>query len=461
MEVTTLAVGDAKASSPRCIPASRIPPEILTEILRLCQPPLCYDKTSERSALLFPSQVCHYWRATALSTAELWTSILIILEEDCDGNVINEEGVMRELDCARTWLSRSKQHPLTIEIAAATISLAEKAVQVLIPDCTRWKAINIEPNDMDFDASMWSQIEGNVPLLESARVFYGAGKALSVAPRLRRIQLHLGYDERRFRDLAEFPWIQLTSLDITIGDNQDIDPIYSILTTASNVNTLHISACRPITRMPTTATLQLTLPHIHTFSVISDDSEPIQRLLERLSLPGLRTVSLSQWACASSLIALSGCNLSTLDTYMNTEFDVIMLETAGALDGYIGYLPELLVSSSEINIWDELVAMLTFEPTSERIFSKLRSLEMSFFAAPDGSINMDQFADMIQSRWRPVDYSQENATTEPEQPTLSHVKLVLLDDISYHRSAIARLRTFAEEGLEITVFCGVDQDQLL
>lgn len=169
---------------PHHVPIFRIPPELLAEILLLCVPLRC-RRVSERSSILFPSQVCHLWRSTALSTPALWTFILFLCRR--------EEDIGREEEYARVWLSRSGQCPLFIEVDVGKgRAHAKAALQILIPHCTRWKAIDTKSHWLD--PQMWSQVAGKLPLLQSVNLYYEAPHdAFAIAPCLQRIQLDLKY----------------------------------------------------------------------------------------------------------------------------------------------------------------------------------------------------------------------------------------------------------------------------
>lgn len=94
------------------------------------------DSITERNHILYPSQVCRHWRSTVLSTGALW----LFISFQCEQQV----NIIHKSDCAWAWLSRSTQCPLSIKIVADMDSQdrVEAALQILIPHCTRWKAID-------------------------------------------------------------------------------------------------------------------------------------------------------------------------------------------------------------------------------------------------------------------------------------------------------------------------------
>lgn len=426
------------------IPVSRIPPELLAEILLLCVP-LWYGRVSERRSILYPSQVCHQWRSTALSTPALWTFILFQCEREAD--------IGRESDCARVWLSRSAQCPLSIEVAAGVNkACAEAALQVVTPHSTRWKAITTEP--LRLDSNIWCEVAGNLPLLESANLSYGTGEAFEIAPRLQHLRLQL---EQPLRfEAVKLPWIQLAHLELNVLDDYGMACMRMVLEHASNIVTLKICAYRrTIAHYPFTI---LTHPNITTFKILGDDTHLIKWFLDGLALPALRVLSLpDQWKCATALLSRSGCNLSLFDTHIGNAFGFLEL---GKLPGN-NFLPHLRVSFERVDEWDMVIKFLTYNPGKPR-FSSLRSLEICFIIviiSPRKYILIDRFADMIESRWKCGDADVDSKS--PKCSKLSHVRFDVMDDLSIHHAAIARLRAFAAEGLDITIYCGPDEEQLI
>ncbi|KZP08566.1 hypothetical protein FIBSPDRAFT_1052313 [Athelia psychrophila] len=432
--------GGTRIPHPHYIPVSRFPHELLAEILLLCAS-LRYDSVTKRNYALFPSHVCRHWRSTALSTPALWTFILFQCEREAD--------IIRESDCARVWLSRSAQRPLSIEVVAGVSkACSEAALRVVTPHCTRWKAIT---SVLPMDPHIWCEVAGSLPLLESANLSYGTGEAFAIAPRLRHLQLQLEKPPRFVP--VKLPWTQLVHLELNILDNYGRSHIRMILQQASNIASLKICAFRRTGLLPESTIL--TLPNISTFEILGDDDNLIKWFLDGLVLPGLRVLSLpEQWICATSLLSRSGCNLSSFDIHINNMFGFLELGKLPRNNS----LPNLLVRVERVDYWNMVVRSLTYHRGVTR-FSNLRSLEMSFFVLPTRPVFMDRFADMVESRWRCEDLDLNSES--PGCSKLNRVKLVVLDDVSIHRAAIARLRTFAAEGLNITIYFGIDQEQLI
>ncbi|KAF9555599.1 hypothetical protein CPC08DRAFT_711898 [Agrocybe pediades] len=54
------------------------------------------------------SNICHRWRQVAFSTPQIWTTLTIFLDR-CDGSPVEE-------DLISAWISRTRNHPLTIHL---------------------------------------------------------------------------------------------------------------------------------------------------------------------------------------------------------------------------------------------------------------------------------------------------------------------------------------------------------
>ncbi|KZP08582.1 hypothetical protein FIBSPDRAFT_257437 [Athelia psychrophila] len=422
-------------------PASQIPPEILAEILLLCAPSK-YDHNAERlssiiperSSVIYPSQVCHYWRSTALSTPALWSFILFLCERN--------EVFAREAECAQVWLSRSAQCPISIEIVADDDDgdLVEEALQIFIPHCTRWKTMTAKTLCGDPE---WWPVTGKLPLLESVTLSCAAGEAFAIAPRLRHLRLHI-MEPLRFEPL-KIPWSQLAHLELHIFDHDGVFQVHEILQQTSNIATLRIHTSGPANHQASTI---LSCPSLSTLEIHSPDQPSIKWFLDGLALPALRNLKLSQtWhSCITPFLARSACSLSSLDTHLREHNGFDILELAQLpLSNSLAYLR---VSFSRVEDWETVVKSLMHRRGMPP-FNNLRSLGMTCVFTPSRT-NMECFADMVASRWNRVD-----ADLHPESArcaTLSHVELYVNHlDIYLHHVAISRLRTLAAEGLDIKV----------
>ncbi|KZP18927.1 hypothetical protein FIBSPDRAFT_955889 [Athelia psychrophila] len=258
-------------------PIHHLPPELLVEILYQ-HTPSRYEDIRERRKILALSHVCSHWRSVALSTPSLWTFIYV----QC-----MESNVHRKLDCARAWLSRSLQLPLSIVLEMMDVkpSSVEAAFQALIPHCARWKEVSFPM--LPLGPHILSLVKGNLPLLES----------------------------------AEFPWVQLTHVEL---DTYITPAVHDILASALNVVCLrvylrdHVQGAEPQI---------ITHPNISTLDVSGHgDDHAASCLMDHLVLPALRRLMLCKsWRSAIYLVARSACTPSSLNIAIFDKCDLIAL----------------------------------------------------------------------------------------------------------------------------------------
>lgn len=83
---------------------TRIPPEILSDIFRLCLTKHDDWNGARNKCLAALSSVCTVWRNTALTTSDLWSFIHL------------DDVYMPPKECIETWILRAGTHPLTFVI---------------------------------------------------------------------------------------------------------------------------------------------------------------------------------------------------------------------------------------------------------------------------------------------------------------------------------------------------------
>ncbi|KAF7984977.1 hypothetical protein HWV62_9936 [Athelia sp. TMB] len=92
-------------------PIRTIPPEILIEISYYLKGDYRDEAPARaRAGSLLPTHVCQQWRQIALSTPSLWNNIYI------NGSSVSRSIPSSEVKCIKTWLARSKNSPLSINL---------------------------------------------------------------------------------------------------------------------------------------------------------------------------------------------------------------------------------------------------------------------------------------------------------------------------------------------------------
>lgn len=132
-------------------PAKNLVPEIASRIFGFCLP----DASSEphepttTSAPLNMAQVCQSWRSVALATPALWSNPKVVVKPTNGSSALLAQQFDRKTEMLRTWLHRSRGHPLTCSIKVyvrATLTpmfqgAIHELVSLLAPHSSSWKYI--------------------------------------------------------------------------------------------------------------------------------------------------------------------------------------------------------------------------------------------------------------------------------------------------------------------------------
>ncbi|KAJ7262457.1 hypothetical protein C8J57DRAFT_453899 [Mycena rebaudengoi] len=135
-------------------PVLTLPTDITSEIFVHFLPP--YPErppTTGPSSPELLAQICRMWREIALSTPRLWRAIRLRLPTKYPAVA---------LDLLKTWVSRSKNCPLSISLQCSTQLLTVDVIQAIIPHSERWEHI-----DFMLPIESLQLIEADFPLLRS------------------------------------------------------------------------------------------------------------------------------------------------------------------------------------------------------------------------------------------------------------------------------------------------------
>ncbi|KAF7986270.1 hypothetical protein HWV62_35190 [Athelia sp. TMB] len=185
----------------------RLPREILADIFLYLRPDeQSFDSPDLRRTVMLPSHVCRRWREIALSTPELWTTVIFVITPEVD--------IKRKLDCAKAWITRGRQHFLSVSISCIMPKKSARVwralLNILVPTCGRWKNAKI---------STWTSellyLKDGIPNLESLDIRIGENEidVFEVAPNLRRLRVRGELRPVEQMRQLKLPWAQLTDCD--------------------------------------------------------------------------------------------------------------------------------------------------------------------------------------------------------------------------------------------------------
>lgn len=154
-------------------PLRRLPPEILQIIFVWClsQNRNAVMHASEAPVLL--GRICSEWRRISLATPELWASLHIVPPNVNFSNPTSSTArFQRKRDLISMWLGRSGACPLSVSLvwfagdSEEEIKLCGTLLEVLVPLCGRWKALDFQVPLKMFKPFIGLTVD-DVPYLES------------------------------------------------------------------------------------------------------------------------------------------------------------------------------------------------------------------------------------------------------------------------------------------------------
>ncbi|KAJ7921445.1 hypothetical protein B0H13DRAFT_149218 [Mycena leptocephala] len=127
-------------------PVLLLPPEITATIFGHCLPPdspLARElgrvheesssdipRPSPHAAPLLLTQICRQWREICLDTPDLWASIAF--------------GKTGSIELLKTWLSRTRNRPLTVFLRSRDETRAEQLMEAVKPYCAQWQNVRFD-----------------------------------------------------------------------------------------------------------------------------------------------------------------------------------------------------------------------------------------------------------------------------------------------------------------------------
>lgn len=273
---------EAKLSSqPQAYPSfiSHLPPEVLSEIFLYCIPHEQFPVACRTQAPLLLTQVSAGWRALALASPDLWTSLHI-----------NYKDPVEDIPATDLWLSRSGNKPLTLSIA---VDFGEQPQQEIIDaicrHSKRWRHVRFDFRHL-LCPRMYSLnlAQDQVPELSTFEFHARDISNINVSPITRLLRSAPKLRELTWVDdladtdtLLELPLGRLTRLSLEM-DHGTLDYL-QVLNECSNLEHIRItrpSATTPQTRPP------LFLPKLVSLNISSD----LTGICDHLVLPALKEV---------------------------------------------------------------------------------------------------------------------------------------------------------------------------
>jgi len=443
-------------------PIRRIPTEMLSEIFNHCLSRDKYLSPRPDKPPLLLAQVSKTWRAVALSTPQLWTSISISLSPTSahpDPHLIQQ------------WIDRSGSRPLSFHIAesihqdnmTAEALTSARVLDLFIPYYLRWQNVFLEYQDWRLDTGL-SRVLDKVspPLLESLHLARDWWRPIDTeqlllllsAPRLRKIT----WTSNTTLMSLVVPFAQLTELFLERPIL--MEECLSILRDSPNLVSCQFLVLATVGSLtPSTDSPRLT-PMVHNLRSLDLTAEMgLGGFLDLLELPHLAELTLGRigrfpplanenqfWPQAqfTSLLSRSKCSLEQLHL---CDMDLSPSDMIDCLQQVSPSLERLILANDgrtpHASVTDDVLKLLTYRPDLMAL-GELPPLcpKLEFVKFWGCSSSTDGvLADMIESRWL------LNRKTSPVKPL--SIVFVMLGPT--HPGDISRLEALNKERIGISI----------
>ncbi|KZT22385.1 hypothetical protein NEOLEDRAFT_658220 [Neolentinus lepideus HHB14362 ss-1] len=376
-----------------------IPPELLSQIFVHCLPPDDHYPSS-RTPPLTISQVCCAWRAIALRTPRLWSTVGFILSE------VSRDEIWTSL--MKLWLARAGACPLGLTYTCPGID-ARECTKYLVQNLSRCRRLELHLSTVVLTTDIPSV---DLPLLDSLIIYANYPHhywdqdidAFNLSPMLRSFSLV--WDNKTQRSSGSrypivhfvLPYSRLTELELT-----GLYYVASILKVLENCETLETCTIKDCETHPLLEDLEslpdVCLPSLHTFDLGAVDSTII--LLRMLTLPSLRHLHVGSNGELTSppviaLLSRSRCQLETLKLSFYKRFfrrSADFLEFARSMPS-LTTLHLCCNRPDRIQFWDDAtLETLTYKPaknnSSPCLLPNLRDLNIKVRGPDDANVSAE------------------------------------------------------------------------
>ena len=421
----------------------RFPEELLGEIFSHCLPERWQDRTLRRvKAPLILTQICRHWRAIAISTRKLWSSV--VYESQSSSDIV----------FTKLWLARGGNCAMNVRISQPFVDsrlgtyIVQQVVGLLISHSERWR--NLEIFLRPSMCSLIATVKDRLPILQSLAICaHGTFTDQSInaferAPLLRSLNLSAPLY------LLDIPWAQLDELMI---DSANFGWAVAMLGHTANLTDFRLTSmvnCNPVPP-GVIHNNQLRSLAIHFISIDAPG-----KLFDCLALPALQDVCIMQdkkrplapWICQEQLISLlsrSRCSLRRL------AFHDVSL-TDGELIECLEHAPSLV----ELELRDAASYSITNDALHRLIYRNPEDAQVACLAPALQVIELDAFNILNESLFMDMVQSRSRIGIESSD-TMSQLKKVAislryadgqLEQVVFAR---ARVRQLRDEGLDISV----------
>lgn len=415
----------------------RLIPELLANIFlqgHYSSPNYIHGSIRRYGMPLIFTQVCKHWRAIALSTPELWSSLGYTLSP-----VTGPHGEMQAAMVTQ-WLDRAKSRPLSLWLRCSSsfVSSTHPVLTACISFCHQWQHVDLSL-PMAARPTL-NSTRGSLPMLRAVTFQCKDGNnsqgpyhrisAFDNAPLVYSLEL----DSRIQTHCVDIPWSQLTQCMMYIGGEY-----FGVLGAMSNIVKLTLTIDQY-----TTFHARITFPLLRTFRAICKQVHDTTGLWDCLTAPSLYDLTIERnleyatswgpqiipYVCRwkSTIRRLTFCN-----AHLSHE------ELIACIDA-IPFIEKLEIEEQEHSdyVSNEFVRLLQIQDGEPIIAPKLKYIGFKGFYY---HFEDQFFVDMVRSRWHVKD------------SRVSRLKAVMLrPERTLDKRAFKDLMELKAEGLGVYIF---------
>ncbi|KAF5339249.1 hypothetical protein D9758_013340 [Tetrapyrgos nigripes] len=426
-------------------PVRRLPVELLAYIFSFyCNPGLLVNDDGVEAPALVLSQTCSFWRAVAVATPELWSSLSLNL-----GHVKHRPRIEQLVDC---YLERSDYAPLTLDVSAFHVKgdadfygqdvhgqlihdlplNAWSVIQSLLDKSHRWltASFNLPAHVFcraeEYLADTWLSFGGSQSILHSLTLdwkkdfspgFNYLYPLLQHAPELRDLQI------RKFDKSYPLPcqWVRRLQIFSPVSQSSDL---FSLLHHCPSLREISFSTERTKDNIDFPVSPPIILPELHslTYAFMTGHHYYFDgsKLLSSITLPCLTTLLLTSgddWALGEGvfeelrdMIQRSVCHIQVLGLPCSLfASDQELIETLSLTPAVSDFRLQIGSQYREHRVVSRnLFQRLSFHQTSigPCILPQLKRFHLTMNASPTRRLpNFEDISTMIHSRLSPSGFS--------------------------------------------------------
>lgn len=422
-------------------PCRRLPPELVSEVFLYAQ----HNYIVRPANSLRLSQICSAWRETAVNIPGLWTNISI---------EYGRKSYAKKMLLLKMFCSRASGHPLSVRIDGTRLPPnVDDPISILSPYIKTIKSLTLDV-PFCFAQSLYSLPPDSFPLLENFRFMSTDGGPTTLVVDLPihgpfSSAHHLWDFDFRVPFQGETLHLPEQLTHVTLED----------ITCAQALSALRhcphiIEFCgRFSERGAPFPSVPIVFPNMRSLDITIGNQVDLDDIIDHLTIPALKSLRIRSWEYEDVQITPSFALFVTRSSCAPTELDIGCLEMTdiGFLE-IVRLLPSLVIIRLEaIDFMEDSVYGALVYKDDDSILPKLEDLTIhSLNCTPTDELILE----VAKSRWRPRTETQEADASNPNMPSRPKRFIILVEGRTDERDVVHQnvrdeLARLVEEGFAI------------